>query len=158
MARSQWRPRQGAGSGALTVDAALLAEFENDLAFRWHRQSDHILTGVGLGEDGCTCVDVGRRLRALITDLLNEPSEERAGLGAVVANPLTGGVWVRASHPRLPSLAPEAPGQDWADPMSEAWFAWADLPRPLLLRADGWVPPIARSGGESTADQRPEGL
>lgn len=158
MARSQWRPRQGAGSGALRADAALLAEFENDLALRWHRQSDHILTGVGLGEDGCTCADVGRRLRTLVTDLLTELSEEPAGLGAVVANPLTGGIWVRASHPNLPSVAPEAPGQDWADPMSEAWFEWADLPRPLLARANGWVPPTAPSRGGSTADQRLEGL
>lgn len=145
MARSQWRPRQGSSSGALTADAALLAEFENELAFRWHRQSGHNLAGVGFGEDGCTCVDVGRRLRPLVTDLVTELSAEPAGLGAVVANPLTGGVWVRASHSNLPSVAPEAPGQDWADPMSEAWFAWAELPRPLLLRADGWVPPTVPS-------------
>lgn len=145
MARSQWRPRQAAGSRGIAADAMLLAEFENDLARRWHRQSDHILVGVGLGEDGCTCVAIGPRLRALVTDLVTESMEEPTGLGAVVANPLTGGVWVRATHPNLPYLAPEAPGQDWADPMSEDWFTWAELPRPLLSRANGWVPPTAPS-------------
>ena len=148
MARPQWRPRQTPGPLGISVDPTLAVEFERDLAWRWHRQGDHVLRGVGLGEEGCTCLDIAGRLRALVTDLLSVPMDEPAGLGAVVCNPLPGGVWVRASHPRLPWRGAEAPTQDWTDPTSEAWFAWSELPRPLLLRTEGWEPP-ARSSPEA---------
>lgn len=137
MVRPHWQPRRPSRA---VVDPVFDAELELELSRRWHELGDHVVSGVSFGEDGCTCLAVGRRLRALVTDLLREPLEEPAGLGAVVVNPLTGGVWVRASHPNLAAPGLEAPGQDWSDPTTGTWLVWADLPRPLLVRAQGWTP------------------
>jgi hypothetical protein len=155
MARAQWRPRREPHGEASLIDAGLVADLERDLALRWHRQSEHILQGIGLGEPGCTCLAMGHRLRTLVTGLLVDPLEEPPGLGAVVANPVTGEVWVRAAHPQLPSPGPDGGRQDWTDPASGSWFVWQDLPQPLLVRAKGWEPGVPQplDVGDRVADK-----
>lgn len=136
------------------VDPVLDPELELELARRWHELGDHVVNGVGFGEAGCTCLAVGRRLRVLVTDLLAEPSEEPTGLGAVVLNPLTGEVWVRASHPALVAPDQGPSSQDWTDPTTGTWSAWFDLARPLLVRTEGWALPSGSSHGHTAADER----
>ncbi len=151
--RPQWRPAPPRSIGgyarhAVGTNALLAAAFERDLARRWHAGTEHAARGLALGLAGCDCIALGGRLHDLVLGLSAELVAEPPGLGAVVVNPLTGGVWVRGSHPDLPWQGPEQSPQDWSDPTSERRFEWADLAGPLLVMAKGWKPP---SGGGAPA-------
>ena len=141
LTRSAWKPGQSPLAAKVAGDTSLMQGFEHDLSRRWHAQSDHGLDGVALGDAECTCLAVGPRLRSLVAELLSEPKEEPPGLGTVVCNPMTGGVWVRGSIVRLHRHGADVPDQDWIEPFGEGWYSWRELPRPLIVCAEGWVPP-----------------
>ena len=110
-------------------------------AWHWITEEGAIDAAPFDGED-CSCrnhVPYALRLLALFC---GGPLPEPNGLGAVVMNPLTGAVWVRAAHPSLPWHDPAAASpQQWSDPTCEDWFVWDDLPRPLVVQERGWTPP-----------------
>ena len=141
MGRSTWQPGQSPLSAKVASDSTLIEQFERELARRWHAQSDHILADVGLGDEGCTCLTVGRRLRTLVAALIAEPAQEPPGLGTVVCNPLTGGVWVRGTDVRLYKRESAVPDQDWIEPYGDGWYSWRELPRPLIMLSEGWALP-----------------
>lgn len=109
----------------------------------WHAVSDHVLEGIGLDQPGCDCRNYGLYVKRVVDLFTGEPSPEPDGLGAVVENPLTGGVWVRASHPNLPPEDPALVVQQWTDAEGD-WFTWEDLPQPLVMQSPGWTPPMQK--------------
>lgn len=111
------------------------------LARAWHALSHHAQDGAPFGGPSCACETVAPRLVQILAWFDPATVREPVGLGAVVTNPLTGGVWVRAGHPDLPWRGGGNPApQTWADPASENWFMWDDLPRPLQVETTGWMP------------------
>ena len=92
----------------LTVEMAVRA---------WHAVSDHVLDGVGLDQPGCDCRNYGSYAKRIVEVFTGPPLPEPDGLGAVVENPITGGIWVRRLHPNVPWHDPDenAPEQ-WSDP------------------------------------------
>ncbi|WP_207007631.1 hypothetical protein [Nocardioides aromaticivorans] len=131
----------------VSIDTALAEAFEEILAQKWHESSLQCAAdSIPMGHPQCECSAAGRRLRQLLIDIVTTPIPEPPGLGAVVSNPLTGGTWVRSTHPRLPN--PEPTGQDWSAPHTNEWATFASLPLPLVVRADGWEPPPT-TGGET---------
>lgn len=119
-----------------------------DIARAWHRLSDHGRAGAAFDGPACTCSRHALRVRQLLNWVIDNPATEPSGLGAVVANPITGSIWVRAAHPHLPWKGTDQAPQEWADPTAERWFAWDDLPRPLELKAPGWQPPADGAAGQ----------
>lgn len=109
----------------------------------WHALSDHVLDGVPLDGNGCACRNYAPLAKQVVDLFTGAPVPEPDGLGAVVMNPLTDQVWVRTAHPALPWQDPSVDVVgDWADPTSENWYTWDDLPRPLVVQSTGWkVPP-----------------
>jgi hypothetical protein len=114
------------------------------VARAWHAISDEPLVAVQFGGEGCGCRNYAPYALRVLELFYGDPPPEPEGLGAVVVNPLTDKVYVRAAHPALPWHNPEedAPEQ-WADPTREDWFLWNDLPRPLVVHSLGWRPPDA---------------
>lgn len=114
------------------------------VARAWHALSAHASDGIALGGNGCTCRYYAPRAKQVVDLFTGEPVSEPDGLGAVVVNPPTDQVYVRAGHPALPwhDRSVNVIG-DWADPTCEEWFTWGDLPRPLVVHNTGWVPPPA---------------
>lgn len=112
------------------------------VARAWHALSDEPIDAIAFDGEGCTCRNWAPYALRVINLFYGPPTPEPEGLGAVVVNPLTGGVWVRGAHPALPwhdpaTFAPE----EWSDPTSESWFMWSDLPQPLVVHSTGWTPP-----------------
>ena len=90
---------------------------------------------------GCDCRNFAPLVQQVLELFYGDPEPEPEGLGAVVVNPFTDGVWVRSAHPALPWYDPAADSsQQWSDPTCESWFNWADLPRPLVTQSPGWTP------------------
>lgn len=114
------------------------------VARAWHALSDEPVDAVAFDGEGCTCRNWAPYALRVIKLFFGPPTPEPDGLGAVVVNPFTSDVWVRAAHPALPWNDPAtfAP-QEWCDPTSEDWFMWADLPQPLVVHSTGWTPPTA---------------
>lgn len=107
----------------------------------WHAVSDHALDGVGLDQPGCDCRNYAAYVKRVVDLFTGEPIPEPDGLGAVVENPFTGGIWVRASHPSLPPSDPAPVSQQWTDADGD-WFTWEELPRlGLVMQSPGWTPP-----------------
>lgn len=112
------------------------------VARAWHALSDEPIEAVAFDGEGCTCRNWAPYALRVINLFYGPPTPEPDGLGAVVIDPFTDAVWVRAAHPALPwhDPATSAP-QEWTDPASGDWFAWADLPQPLVVHSTGWTPP-----------------
>lgn len=112
------------------------------VARAWHALSDEAMDGIPFDGRGCTCRNYAPHAKQVLDLFTGEPVPEPDGLGAVVVNPFTDQVFVRAAHPRLPWHDPAAAApQQWADPTCEDWFVWADLPRPLVMQSPGWKLP-----------------
>lgn len=117
-----------------TNRAAQTIPDEEMVARAWHALSDEPLDAIPFAGDGCTCRNYAPHALRVLELFCGIPMPEPDGLGAVVVNPLAGGVWVRAAHPSLPWYDPEsASPQQWSDPTCEDWFVWDDLPRPLVV-------------------------
>src|SRR5690349_11473218 len=113
------------------------------MARAWHAISDEPVYAIAFDSEECTCRNLAPYARRLLELFLGDPEPEPDGLGTVVINPFTGGVWVRAAHPALPWYDPAAASsQEWCDPTCDDWFTWSDLPQPLVVVNPGWVPPV----------------
>ena len=111
------------------------------LARAWHALSHHAEDGSAFGGASCNCLAIGPRLAQVLDWFDLKTVDEPRGLGAVVTNVFTDGVWVRATHPDLPWRGGTNPApQSWCDPASEDWFTWEELPRPVQVRSAGWTP------------------
>ena len=130
----------------------------------WHALSDEVLDGIGFDDAACTCRNYAPYVKKVLDLFSGQPIPEPEGLGAVVVNPFTDQVFVRAAHPALPWHDPgTASPQQWADPTREDWHMWDDLPGPLVMQSPGWTPPTAhptqRSASPSPLEQsEPTGL
>ncbi|GAA4704236.1 hypothetical protein [Nocardioides conyzicola] len=127
------------------------------VARAWHEVWDEPLGTVPFGSNGCHCRNYAPYAKGVLELFYGDPIAEPDGLGAVVVNPLTGGVWVRAAHPSLPWHDPaSASPQEWSDPTREDHYVWADLPRPLVVQSIGWKPPTTRPTAPAPPVQPPE--
>lgn len=112
------------------------------IAKAWHSLSDETLDAIPFGGEGCNCRNMAPYARRVLELFYGRPEPEPDGLGAVVVNPFTDGVWVRSAHPALPWYDPASTSrEEWSDPTCEDWFMWEDLPRPLVVQSVGWKPP-----------------
>lgn len=113
------------------------------VARAWHALSDEPVDGIPLDGEECRCRAMAPSVRRVLDLFYGNPLDEPEGLGTVVVNPLTGGVWVRAAHPSLPWYDPQADAaEQWADPTCEDWVTWERLPQPLVVVNPGWTPPF----------------
>lgn len=114
------------------------------VARAWHALSDEVLDAVTFGSEECNCRNFAPYALRVLELFYGRPPLEPVGLGAVVVNPLTDDVWVRAAHPALPWYDPATTSrQQWSDPTREDWYTWEELPRPLVTMSPGWTPPFA---------------
>ena len=112
------------------------------VARAWHALGDEPLDAIPFDGDGCECRNYAPYARRVLELFYGDPTPEPDGLGAVVVDPFTGGVLVRAAHPSLPWYDPaSASPQEWSNPTREDHYVWADLPRPLVVQSTGWTPP-----------------
>ncbi|GCD90167.1 hypothetical protein NLS1_21730 [Nocardioides sp. LS1] len=126
------------------------------LARAWHSLSDHGRDGALFGAPICNCSILATRIARLLDWVTRDAVVEPTGLGAVITNPVTQEVFVRAGHPAYPWAGPLNPPEQWENPATGEWFQFQDLARPRLIQAAGWDPPTA-TGPASTSEPSSRG-